>query len=259
MGLFKGIRAVHQHWTIFIYPILFDLIGLTLGLYFIGFFGQAFVSVKLILEMGLPSISHISNIPLFANNLFFLTGPVEKTAFLGVILIIMLLFGAFLQGGYIRSLYRIVKKEEYSFVQFIKDGKKYWLQFILLEIIVQLLRIGLTALFLLFLPYIGAFISLVTFIVLRIVFIYLEFTIVIDNVNIPDALKLSRKYLFKSFLPSLTVVIIMYIVTSSLSLVLHIGWSFPMVICVLFLYAYLMTLIQSVLMCILWHVRETKA
>ncbi|MCJ7840797.1 hypothetical protein MUB24_07730 [Lederbergia sp. NSJ-179] len=259
MELFNGIRAVHRHWTIFIYPILFDLIGLALGLYFIGFYGKAITSVKLVLEMGLPSISHISNIPLFVNNFFFLTNPAEKTAFLAITLVIMLLVGAFLQGGYIRFLYMIVKKEEYSFFQFIKDGKKYWLQFILLEVIVQLLRIGLTAFLIIFFPYIGSFISLMTFIILRILFIYLEFTIVIDHVSIPDALKLSRRYLRKSFLPSLTVVMIMYLVTSSLSLVLHVRWTFSMVICVLLLYAYLMTLIQSVLMSIFCQVRAKNS
>ncbi|KRG12015.1 hypothetical protein ACA29_13340 [Lederbergia galactosidilytica] len=79
-------------------------------------------------------------------------------------------------------------------VEFVKYGKKNWLQFILLGVIMYFLKISLTAFLVIFFSTIGGFVALIALLVLRIVFIYLEFTIVLDKLPIPEALKKSRHY-----------------------------------------------------------------
>ena len=65
--LFAAIRNVHYQGKIFLYPIILDVIALVIGIYLVGFIGKPMFSIKLILEMGFPSVSHISNISMFAN------------------------------------------------------------------------------------------------------------------------------------------------------------------------------------------------
>ena len=258
MGLFNNIRKLHRNAIIFIYPIVYDLLALSLGLYLMGFNGQTMFSSKLILEMGFPSVSHISNIPLLANQVYFFNGPVDITVFTGIVVVSLIVIGAFLQGGYIHSLYAIGKNGKYSSVEFVKYGKKNWLQFILLGVIMYFLKISLTAFLVIFFSTIGGFVALIALLVLRIVFIYLEFTIVLDKLPIPEALKKSRHYFAKSFLPTSITVVIMYIISLSLSIILHKIWSPIFVIAMILFYAYIMTLIQMVFMTILSRARKEK-
>ncbi|GIN74874.1 hypothetical protein J14TS2_53490 [Bacillus sp. J14TS2] len=256
MRLYNSIREIHRNGIIFVYPIIYDLIALAIGFYFIGFNGQSMFSVKLILEMGFPSVSHIENIPLFANQLSFFNGPAETTFFSGVAVLILIVIRTFLQGGYIQSLHTVVEGESYSFSEFIKASKKNWLQFLFLEIILYFLKISLTAFLVIFFPGIGGFAALCSLIVLRIIFIYLEFTIVLDKVHIPGALKLSRTYLAKSLVPTMLTIIVMYVICSGLSLFIHIMWSPTIVIGMILMYSYIMTLIQLVFMTILSKTRK---
>lgn len=256
MRLYNNIRKIHRNGIIFVYPIVYDLVALTVGLYFIGFNGQSMFSIKLILEMGFPSVGHIANIPLFANQITFLNGPVETTIYSVAIVLILIVFRTFLQGGYIQSLHTVVEGGYYSFSEFIKAGKKNWPQFIILEILLYFLKISLTAFLVIFFPGIGGFVALSTLIILRMIFIYLEFTIVLDRVPIPKALTLSRTYLAKSFLPTMLTIIVMYVICSLLSLLLHIMWSPTIVIGMIVVYIYIMTLIQLVFMTILSKIRQ---
>jgi len=246
--LFTAIRNVHYQGKIFLYPIILDILALATGIYLVGFIGKPMFSIKLILEMGLPSVSDISNISLFANQATILNELDVVYLYVVFIVIILVMLRAFFQGGYIQFLSNIIKEKKFSFKQFIHAGRKYWLQFMLLEIVIYLLKICLASFLLLFFPLAGSAFTLFFLIGFRIIFIYLEFTIVEDNVSIPAAIKKSRKYYFKSFYPTTTLIIVMYLLTSLLSYLLHHYWSYAMVFSMIFIYAYLMTIIQALFM-----------
>lgn len=246
--LFSIIRNVNHQLKIILYPIIFDVIALMIGIYLVGFHGEPFFSINLILEMGIPTVSDISSISIFANQMTILN-ELESVHVLAVAIVIsLILIRAFLQGGYIHFLASIIKDDNFYFKKFIYFGKKYWLQFTILEFMVYLLKISLAAFFIIFFPNIGSITALFSMVVLRTIFIYLEFTIVEDRVNIPTALKLSRRYFFQSFFPTTTLVIIMYILSATLSYLLHQHWSFILIICMIVIYSYLMTLIQALFM-----------
>lgn len=246
--LLTVIRKVHQQGMIFLYPIIVDIFALTIGLYLVGFIGEPMFSIKQILEMGFPSVASISSISIFANQVTLLNELEVVHTYIIAIVMLFIAIRAYFQGGYIRFLSNIIKGEKYTFKQFMRDGKKYWLQFMVLEIIIYLLKIGLAGFLLVFFPLAGSAFTLLFLIAIRIIFIYLEFTIVEKNVSVPAAMKLSRKYYFRSFFPTTWTVIFMYLLASGLSFLLHDQWSYLMIFSMIIIYSYLMTLIQAVFM-----------
>lgn len=214
------------------------------------------VSIRLMLEMGLPSLSHISNIPLFINSIDFLNIPSATPSFTWIVVVLLILAGTFMQGGYISYLYSIASSKTFHVSDFLNSGKRNWLQFIFLEIILFFGKISVTAFLVLFFGIIGVFASLVFFIVLRVIFIYLEFTMVVDRMSIGSAMKRCRSYLKKSLFPTLAIIIIMYLVSGGISLLLHKFWAPNVIIGLVFIYAYIMSVIQIVFMSILYRTRE---
>src|SRR5690625_6843278 len=105
-------------------------------------------------------------------------------------------------------------------------GRKYWLQFILLELVVYLLKISLAAFLLLFFPLAGSDFTLFFLIGFRIIFIYLEFTFVEDNVSIPVAVKRCRNNFFKTFYLITELIFFMIFFTDILNFYFSIYWTY---------------------------------
>lgn len=253
-------KKLNRNSIMLAFPVLFDGLALLAGLYFVGFYGKGMTSIRMILEMGMPSIGHLSNIQLPMNDMRFLSIPVEELPFITLLITItFVLMGAFLQGSYIGCLAAVAKNELVSVKFLIRVGLKNWIQFILLEIILFFGKIGLAAFLALFFGIIGVFASLVVFMTIRIVFIYLEFTMVVDGVGITKAFKKSRGYLMQSLLTSLPLIILMYTVSSVFSLALHYFWSPVMVMAMTAIYAYIMTVIQLLFMTVFVATREERA
>lgn len=251
----EAFKKVHHHFTLILIPILFDLLSFVIGWGIVGMDGKGRASIRLILEMGLPSAGHVSNIPVFANNLELLNSP-NLPSNTWLIVIMMMVIGAFLQGGYISCLYSIVNGKAYDFLQFLRDGKKNWMQFIFLGIILLLGKVAVTSFLVLMFNIIGVFAALVFFICLRILFIYLEFTMVVDRVSIAGALKISRGYLKNSLLLTFTFIFIMYATSSLISFLIHWFWGPLMMIGTVLVYGYVMSVIQTLFMTILCRTRN---
>ncbi|MEH7275051.1 hypothetical protein [Neobacillus vireti] len=255
MLLVDAFKKVHHHIALIFIPIMYDLLSFVIGWSIVGMDGKERTSIRLILEMGLPSVSHVSNIPLFANNIDLLNSP-KLPSYTWLIIIMMIVIGAFLQGGYIRYLYSIVSGKTFNFSQFLQFGKNNWLQFIFLGIIILLGKISVTGFLVLMFNMIGVFAALVFFICMRILLIYLEFTIVVDRVSIAAALKLTRGYLKNSLLLSFTLIFIMYTTSSLISFLIHWFWGPLMMVGSVFIYGYVMSVIQTLFMTILCRTKN---
>lgn len=244
----QSFKRLHKNLLLFIFPLVFDLLSLILGVAMVGFYGEQMISSRMILEMGLPSVSHLSNIPVIANTMDFLNvfDNVPMGTFL--VIVLMIICGAFLQGGYIDYLSVAAQDTDYHTGQFFKASKRNWIQFIILEIIILLGKIAMTSFLAIFFGIIGVFASLCFFLTLRIIFIYLEFTMVIDRTGVAGAFNKSRHYLIKSMKISLVLVLMMYSITSALSFLLHYFWSLTSIIVMMVVYAYVMTVIQLIFM-----------
>lgn len=249
------IQNIHRNSRFLLVPIILDFLTFFIALIiFRGFFGEPQFSFRVLLEMGLPSVGHLENIPLFPNKPEFLHPELPGYALF--IVIALLLVRAFFQGGYIQYLTAIVKNESYSFPSFFKYSRRNFLQFILFEIIVFLFKISVASFLQVFFPGVGAFYSLIFLIFFRILYIYIEFAIVIERTSVPDAMKQSRKYLTRSFGNSISWVILLYVFTIVASIFLHKLWSPVIIIVYIIIYPYVLTLIQAGLMLNYTNTRE---
>lgn len=253
----RAFDTLRRNPSLLLYPALMDSAGLAAGWLSVGFIGTSQISVKLILDMGLPSLGHLINVPIIMNSPDFLSrhggGPV-----IGLVTLLFLLLTALMQGGYIASLDKALRGERRSFRQFLKDGRRAWVRFILFYIIVALAKTAATTLLVLIFGAVGLFASLVLFLALRIRYIYLELAMVVDHLNIDTAMRRSPFYWKEAPAATAAVVGIYYAVSALFSLLLHAFW-YPLVLWAgVWLYAFVMTAVQLSFMLIIHRVREDE-
>lgn len=255
MVLQQAFNRLHRNIWIVFCPIILDAISLLTGWYFIGFSGESRLSWRIILEMGMPSLSHLLNTPIMANQIEFLNNP-GNSSFAWIAVALILLASAYVQGGFISLLKGAADGEKTSFVQFIRDGRKYWVRFIGLYVMVMLAKVAVTSILVMLFGVAGVLASLMVFVALRILFIYLEFTIVVDSKSIDHSLRQSRHYLKLSIPRTFTMILFMFLFSGALSVLIHWIWLPVTVITGIAVYAYLMTAIQLAFMIILSQARE---
>src|SRR5690625_3285306 len=122
--------------------------------------------------MGIPSVSHISEIPLFVNHVDFLNLQEVVSLLMLLTVFVMIMIRAFLQGGYINYLYHIITDQKYTVRNFFNFGRRNWIQLFLLEIIIYLAKIAITAFLVIFFNIIGVFAAFAFIMFIRIVYIY---------------------------------------------------------------------------------------
>ncbi|MFE0556552.1 hypothetical protein ACFW1P_11585 [Paenibacillus sp. NPDC058910] len=242
----KTFRLLFKNPLIIMYPIILDALSFIIGLIIVGFIGVPSLSIRLILEMGIPSVSYVSNIPQLINQMQFMGDTISVRAWIPVLF--MLLLMAFAQGGYIASLRNVVEGSPISIGQFMKDGKKYAVRFIFLFMIITAAKTAITTLLAAFLGVIGLFLSLVIFVVLRVIFIYVEYCIVVNQLNVDAAFRQSRRYFQASSFNTSGIIIVMMISSGVISLLLHYLWSPAAVIIAIPICAVVMGVIQIAFM-----------
>lgn len=247
---------LNRNLLVVLYPIILDLASFLLGLGAAGFYGQPGWSLRIILEMGLPSVGHLLNTPLFANRTEFLNHPAGIPESMWLAVVAMLLVSAFAQGGFIGSLLKIAEGEKAGFSRFIAYGRKSFLQFVFLYALFFLAKIALTALLAILFGYVGVFAAFLCFVVLRVAYIYLEFTIVADRVHLNAAFKKSWSYLKASLPETALVAGGMFLVSGALSLLMHRIWTPWIIVTGVLAYAYVMSGIQLAFMLVMAKTRD---
>lgn len=250
-------RRLNGAWKLVAYPFVLDALALAAGWSLAGLAGGPKWSLKWLLDIGLPSLSHISNNALLANSLDYLRVFGQDGSAAGVVVVgVLLLLRCYAQGGYIAGLQSIARGGKPDLAHFMRNGKAWFIPFIMYNIIVYIAMIGVTlGLSALFGP-VGPFFSLLVFAVLRIVWIYLEFTMVVDRLSWDQVLGRSRSYWNGSRSKTAIAVVVLYVASGGISLLLHRFWSPAAVIVALLAYAYVMTGIQLALMIQLCRMRE---
>jgi len=257
----EAYRRLNGARKLVVFPVVLDALALAAGWSLAGFAGEPRQSLKWLLDIGLPSLSHISNNPLLANSLDYLRLFGRDGSAAGIAIVaVFLLFRSFAQGGYIAGLQSIATGGKPDMAHFMRNGKAMFIPFVVYNVIVYIAMIGVTlGLSALFGPA-GQFFSLLVFAVLRIVWIYLEFTMVVDRLSWDQVLGRSRSYWNGngSWAKTAIAVGVLYVVSGGTSLMLHLLWSPAAVIAALLVYAYVITGIQLALMGLLCRMREPE-
>ncbi|CAM4122936.1 hypothetical protein L1N85_06190 [Paenibacillus alkaliterrae] len=247
-------RLYRQLWIVS-FPIILDTVSFMAGWYMIGFTGESRLSWRVILEMGMPSVSHLFNTPLLANQIEFLNNA-GKPSFAWIAVALIMLLSAYAQGGFISALWNMTERKTATFKSFIRDGRKHWIRFIGLYVMIMLAKIAVTSLLVLLFGIAGTLVSLLFFIVMRVLFIYLEFTMVIDRMSIGAALRQSRRYMKLSGPQTTALILAMFLISGAISVIIHWIWQPVAIVTGIVVYAYLMTAIQLAFIMTLRQARE---
>ncbi|WP_152395212.1 hypothetical protein [Paenibacillus guangzhouensis] len=254
MGIQRAFAQVLRYPILILCPIALDLLAFVLGLALVGFVGTPMISYRLILEMGVPSVSYLINIPLLPNQLQFMNLPGVPTIGWAVV-IAMLLLMTFAQGGYISTLRQAALGETATLGQFMRDGRAYGIRFVFLYLMIMFAKTAVTTLLVMLFQEIGLFLALVVFIVLRILFIYLEFTIVLDRSQLGTALHRSWQYFKQSWVKTMLLVLGLFVPSGLMSTLIHQWWSPYAVLVGIVISAYVISAIQLALMRVLCQAR----
>ncbi|GEM_PF-2042772 len=243
----RAFSALSRNLYLIIIPILMDLASFIFALVTTGFWGESKVSLKLALDVGLPSISSI-----FDQNVLVSGVNIDQAGALpgGIALILVLLFallGAYFEAGFIGLLHEVAKDNVPSLDTFVNYAKRFWLRFLGLRLIIfvfTLLGVFLAML----LSIIGVIAFLVIFLILRIKYIYWEFTMVSEDMGISEAFSRSRMH-YENRNSELSSIIISILVANFIAaLIVNLLWTPVVVFISIPIYCYVATALQLALM-----------
>jgi len=243
----RAFSALARNYHLVLVPVAMDIVAFFLGLMTIGFWGESKFSFKLTLTVGVPSIGDVLDQNFMAGGFTFNT----DTGFAGPALLIFVLFliiGAFVEGGFLGLLYELAGKgESPTLKMFAGYGQRFWGRFIGLRLLMLLvMTAGMFAAVLL--NIIGVLAYLVGFIVLRILYIYWEFTIVAEDNGVLDAFHNSRRH-FDNRSPELSGIILTIFFANFLAgLIFNMLWTPVFIFAGIFIYGYVATGLQLALM-----------
>lgn len=244
----EAFSELHRHLYILLIPIGLDLLSLWIGWQIAGFHGTSKWSVRVGLEMGLPSVSHLLNRPLAVNTMEFLNAPEAQLGHIWIIVLFVLIITAFMQGAYIGSLFQMAKGKQLKLGTMMQQGREYLLRFVFLAAMFLLAKIVITSLSVMFFGVLGMFFSFAVFHLMRIVLIYWEFTMVVSNVNIDTAFRASFRWFASSIPQTCIVIITSYAVSGGMSGLIHWLWSPATLISAILIFSYIMSGFQYALM-----------
>lgn len=193
--LLETFRKLSKFPLLAVIPVVVDGLSVLLGVALHGFHGNPHFTLKLALQMGLPSISAVTEQGLMPGSVQIASvGGFTTSNVLGVLfyLALFLLVQSFLQGGYVGLLYEAVNGRRLSMELFAACGVRFFGRFLLLDILVLtfLFMLGGLAVAILKMP--GVIVFMFIFLLLRVLFLFLEFTLVADDCSIFEAFSRSR-------------------------------------------------------------------
>jgi len=228
-------------------PIVMDLTTFFLGLMTTGFWGESKLTFKLILNVGIPSIAQILEQNIMAGALNFNIGQFSSFGVAIILFLVFFIAGAFIEAGFIGLVFELAAKEQSPTLDLFMDyAQRFWVRMLGLRLIILVITLlGM----LLAIPFsiLGA-LAFMIFIVLRIRYIYWEFTIVSEDMTVAAAFQQSRRY-YEHRTPELTnVIIAMVLINFLASLLVNLFWSPLIVFLGIFIYNYIATGLQLALM-----------
>ncbi|UCZ53696.1 hypothetical protein LGQ02_02605 [Bacillus shivajii] len=245
--IYKGFKTLTEYTSIALYPIMIDFLSFMIAFIVYGFHYHSTISFKFSINPGLPSISDLLENPNVIHSVNFSLDGANSLGSFSLLIIFMFIFLAFIEGGFIGLLHKGARGEDANFHIFLRYGKKHWLDFIVV-LIIQLAL--LFVLFIMMVPFMipGIFFGMFLLFVLRILFIFWEFTIVTDELRPIDALKKSRFY-FKTRIPETFGVIFSILIFNLISGLIINQMSSPIFYMIfIIMYGYVATGFQFALM-----------
>ncbi|MFD0698110.1 hypothetical protein ACFQZT_28960 [Paenibacillus sp. GCM10027628] len=188
--LFEAFGKLSKFTLLAVIPVIVDGLSVLLGVALHGFHGSAHITLKLALQMGLPSISAVTEQGFMPGSVQIAGGGAINSSSLLSILFYLALFlvvQSFLQGGYVGLLHDAANGRRLSMERFVAYGGRFFGRFLLLDILVMIVLFVLGGIATTTLKMLGVIVFMIIFLLLRVQFLYLEFTLVGDDCSISEA------------------------------------------------------------------------
>ncbi|MFC4812350.1 hypothetical protein [Paenibacillus sp. GCM10023250] len=232
-------------------PVALDGLSVLAGIVMNGFQGSPHVTFKLTFQMGMPSVSAVTEQRFMAGTVQLGASgglPAGSAATALLVLILFLLVQAFVQGGYIGLLRDAAAGRPLTLAAFRAYGARYFMRFLLLNLLVLAAILTGGAVAVLLFRVGGAVVILLAFLILRVWFVYLEFTLVAKNCGILKAFPLALGS-FKRRTRATTSLIVKSVLLNVLfGLLVNALWVSFFFFLLLFLYDYLFAGMQLAFM-----------
>ncbi|WP_195572342.1 hypothetical protein [Paenibacillus sp. 1001270B_150601_E10] len=230
MSIVQAFRTLKRHPYVILQPIVIDMILLGLLLVSHAFPLESQSSSRVILSMGLPSIFQLFSLP-----------------FSWFLLVVILLW-SFGQGGYIRALVAACEDTSLPTAQIMKANTRYGLPFMFLYFALLLATSAAGALLLLLFGTIGSGAALLFFLAFRVLFVYLEFTMVTDRLPFDAAFRRAFQTLKQHWPASIGMAALILIFSGAASLIANLYTAPILLLVILVVYNVMMTLLFIALM-----------
>jgi hypothetical protein len=192
--LFEAFRKLAKYQLLVVIPVVVDGVSVLLGAAMHGFNGTPHFTLKLALQMGLPSISGVTEQRFMPGSVQIVGDGYNASSVFSILFFfaLFLVVQSFLQGGYIGLLSEATSRRRLSMKLFADYGRRFFGRFLLLDILVLafLFILGGLATAILKMP--GIVLFMIIFLLLRVLFVFLEFTLVADDCSIAEAFSRSR-------------------------------------------------------------------
>lgn len=239
----RAFSALNRNLGLVLVPIFMDLMNLLLGLASTGFWGESKLSLKLALDVGLPSIATVLEHNVLAGPE--LSGSGALPAML--LALFFLLLGAFVEAGFIGLLCEAGREKAATLAAFVGYAKRFWLRMLGLRLLISV-TIYIGGLVAMLLSIIGVIAFLVIFLILRVKYIYWEYVMVSEDIGIARAFNRSRLY-FQYRTPQLNIIILsIFLANFVTALIVNWLWHPVVLFIAIPFYCYLATGLQLALM-----------
>jgi hypothetical protein len=242
----RAFSALNGNPGLVLAPVLKDLASLLLGLMTAGFWGEPQASFILALDVGLPTISTV-----LENNVLSTGVDLDLAGGgAGVPLLLALLFfllRVLIEAGFIGLLCDLARGIAPTLTAFVSYSKRFWQRMLGLRLLTLVFTAILGTLAML-LPVIGIIAFPVILFVLRVKFIYWEYTMVSEDIGIAEAFGRSGLY-FAKRTPQLHGIVIGIVLLNFIAAFLvNMLWSPEVIFISIPFYCYLATALQLALM-----------
>lgn len=220
----QGFSNMHDHLRILAYPLILDWLFLLTALTVTGMTLTRTWSVELVVGPTLPTVDQLMA---DANSLLGVEveAAMANPGFFSILIVLFLIWMAvsiFMEAGYFYLIWRGANDESTDLQTFLQGGKTFWFRFFLLYLLIFALILGLGLIgAIVIVPFgiVGLILMALGVLVVRLLFIYLEFTIIAEDTGIFDGIGQSYE-LFKAsrFSELIGFTVVMALTTGALGL-----------------------------------------
>ncbi|ADI00365.1 hypothetical protein [Salisediminibacterium selenitireducens] len=220
----QGFSQTHRHPRIIAYPLILDWLFLLTALILTDITLTRIWSVELVIGPTLPTVDQLlADINSFTG--IEIEAAIANVGFLSLLAVLFLIWMAVsivTEAGYFYLIWRGVNGEYTDLQAFLQGGSKFWFRFFLLYLLVFALILGLGIIgAIVIVPFgiAGLILMAIGVLIIRLLFIYLEFTIVAEDTGIFDGIGQSYE-LFKAsrFSDVFGFIVVMGLTTGALGL-----------------------------------------